>query len=262
MNMNKMSIVGLTVLTVSALPFGIAFADSGDTTTTLHSDATVGFTPNNQDNHLPLNPVTPFDDKGNQKNVTPSDGKQNPNSTAGNQLTLDYVPSFRFGTNNQISSAKTHNLFASALSLQDGSIVPNYAQVTDLRDSTTDGWNLQVKQDDEWTSADNKDTIAGAKINVSNGQVTRGQLTEFTAPTMNTDVSISKDGGAVNIMTAAKSDNNQDRVGYGSWLYVMGNDSTKDKSVQLDIPDKTILSAKTYTTHLTWTLGNTANVGN
>lgn len=256
MNKKIIGFTGLATLGLAVLPLSSVFAD---TPTELKSEGTVGFI-ENQDPHKPLNPLNPFDpDSGSQNNVVPQDGKINgSDNTRGNQLTLDYVPSFRFGTNNNVTTGARSALFASALSIGD-TTAPNYAQVTDLRDNKTSGWALNVTQEDDWTSTSNSgETIPGAQIKFNNVQsAISGQKASFLAPEAKNDVTIEK-GKTVNIMNAASAKDTASRVGYGSWLYAIGNDATKGSSVELSVPDNTILSATTYKTNLTWSLDDTA----
>lgn len=253
MNKKIIGLTGLATLGLAVMPLSSVFAD---TPTELKSEGTVGFI-ENQDPHKPLNPLNPFDpDSGAQNNVVPKDGQTNTSDTHGNQLTLDYVPSFRFGVNNNVTTGARNSLFASALSIGE-TTVPNYAQVTDLRDSKTSGWALNVTQDDDWTST-NGETIPGAQIKFNNVQsAISGQKASFLAPEAKNGVIIEK-GAKVNIMNAASAKDTASRVGYGSWLYAIGNDTTKGSSVQLTVPDNTILSATTYKTNLTWSLEDTA----
>lgn len=255
MNKRVLGLTGLAAFALASTPLVIVHAD--DTATQLQSEGTVGFIANN-DPHSPLNPLTPFDpDSGKQNNVEPKDGNTNSSDTRGNQLTLDYAPSFRFGTNNKITSGAHDTIFAQALTIDDkGTTVPNYAQVTDLRDSKTSGWQLKVTQDDDWTSTSGE-TIAGAEIKFRNVQdAISGQKANFAKPTTNKTVTITK-GKSIELMNASSSSDTASRNGYGSWMYVIGDDNNKSSSVELSIPDNAVLSADTYKTNLTWSLEDT-----
>ncbi|MGX7418073.1 WxL domain-containing protein [Carnobacterium gallinarum] len=244
MKLTKIIATSAIVLTALSTTSVALAADAG----TYKSTGSVEFVPNTGitppvDPTLPGTEVTP---------ITP-DGKTPEPGTAG-PLSIDYASSVSFGQNKITNKDMTY--FAEPQKLDDGTLKPNYVQVTDTR-GTNSGWSLTVKQEGQFTNATttNKE-LTGAAISFTNGVAVSEALT--TAPTVK-DVTLDPTGAASPIMNA--------EVGSGAltWLDVFGTiEDTevdgvtvkKNKAITLSIPGTTPKDAVKYATELTWTLGD------
>ncbi|MDT1957044.1 WxL domain-containing protein [Carnobacterium divergens] len=157
-------------------------------------------------------------------------------------LTLDFVSSFDFG-NHPIS--KNDEIYsAAAQQLDDGRTVPNYAQVTDLR-GTGNGWRLNVQQQSQFIATKDGKELEGAQIQFENGVVT----SESTNAPQDVTQSVNLTPGVSEKIVMAN-----ENEGTGTWVYGLGDDSTKEESVHLAVPGKSFKAADSYKTILTWAL--------
>ncbi|MBZ5946328.1 WxL domain-containing protein [Leuconostoc gasicomitatum] len=102
-----------------------------------------------------------------------------------------------------------------------------------------------VKQNDDFkTSAGT--SLAGAQINITNGNVLNGNGGTDTISNHPTDIAVST--AAANVMGAKAGE------GFGTWLYRMGTKDTAGSSVKLTVPGSSAKEVAAYRTTLTWTL--------
>ncbi|WP_022792023.1 WxL domain-containing protein [Weissella halotolerans] len=208
----------------------------------------------------PNNPVVPVDpDDPNDKNpVDPDKGTQGP-------LSIDYVSDFNFGK--QKISSKDMTYFAKAQKFVDDT-KPHvlYAQVTDNR-GTGQGWQLNVKQDAEFKTADGTNTLTGAQIAIK-GMNTATQdgsaAGQVLAGAADTQLKVGANVLAMNAPVDA---------GQGTWVDRFGADTDLkneadtnedggardvDQAVTLSVPGKSNkIADQKYSTSLTWTLSDT-----
>lgn len=248
--MKLTKIIATSAIVFSALTTtSVALAADGGA---YNSTGSVEFVPNTD----PTKPVDPIDPTKSVNPINPDGGGPDP-GTAG-PLSIDYVSSVSFGKNKITNQDMTY--FAEPQKLADGTVKPNYVQVTDTR-GTNGGWTLTVKQEGQLKNATitNKE-LTGSVISFTQGAAV--SIASSIAPTVN-DVTLDPSGAASTVMSAS--------VGAGAltWLNVFGsledtevNGETvqKNKAITLSIPGTTPKDAVSYSTDLTWTLSDVPTV--
>lgn len=186
--------------------------------------------------------------------VTPTnpDGTD-PNPGTAGPLSIDFASSFGFDKQKITTKDEVYN--AKAQMLSDGTLRPNYLQVTDKRGGAK-GWTIQVKQETQLTSATSKNKLDGALISIANGEAVSASTSKvpsvLNATGQKLNLSINADGeGVSQEIMAAKADE-----GAGTWVYRFGDDTTKDTSVTLSVPGSTTKYAEEYAAEVTWTLAD------
>jgi len=248
-NKKILGLTGIATLGLAIVPLSVVNAD--DKGGALDSNAQVTFIADN-DAKSPLDPTTPANPDGTQNPVSPIDtvtgSTPNPGTTG--LLTVDFASSFNFGSNIISSVTKTYNALPQVYALKGESKAtdttgPNFVQVTDVRPGSAKGWSLNVKQNDDFkTSAGT--SLAGAQINITNGNVLNGNGGTDTISNHPTDIAVST--AAANVMGAKAGE------GFGTWLYRMGTKDTAGSSVKLTVPGSSAKEVAAYRTTLTWTL--------
>lgn len=243
--MNK-KIMTLSAATLLALTIG-GNVVSAATAGTYKSNAKVTF---EQDTSVtpPTDPTNP----GSEVTPTNPDGTDPEEGTAG-PLSIDFASSFGFDKQKITTKDEVYN--AKAQMLSDGTLRPNYLQVTDKRGGAK-GWTIQVKQETQLTSATSKNKLDGALISIANGEAVSASTSKvpsvLNATGQKLNLSINADGkGVSQEIMAAKADE-----GAGTWVYRFGDDTTKDTSVTLSVPGSTTKYAEEYAAEVTWTLAD------
>lgn len=243
--MNK-KIMTLSAATLLALAIG-GNVVSAATAGTYKSNAKVTF---EQDTSVtpPTDPTNP----GSEVTPTNPDGTD-PNPGTAGPLSIDFASSFGFDKQKITTKDEVYN--AKAQMLSDGTLRPNYLQVTDKRGGAK-GWTIQVKQETQLTSATSKNKLAGALISIANGEAVSASTSKvpsvLNATGQKLNLSINADGeGVSQEIMAAKADE-----GAGTWVYRFGDDTTKDTSVTLSVPGSTTKYAEEYAAEVTWTLAD------
>lgn len=215
----------------------------------------------------PEKPVTP-------ENPDPTDPVKPPvEVTKG--LSLDFASSLAFGK--QKISAKSETYYAHGQKILDGNgavsgIVPNYAQVTDVRGNFA-GWTLSVATDGQFrekgtditstpeTAAPLGTYLTGADLKFSKG-VTNGTVTPAKPSNVNS-ATFSLNTSDQVLMSAKANE------GMGTWTYALGATADYDSSarsqdavaaqspITLTVPGSTAKKAAAYTTTLIWKLSDT-----
>ncbi|EKF51519.1 WxL domain-containing protein [Lactococcus garvieae] len=190
-------------------------------------------------------------------------------------LSLDFASSLSFGK--QKISSTTETYYAHGQKIVDGSgavtgIVPDYAQVTDVRGSFA-GWTLSVATDAQFrengtditttpeASAPLGTYLTGAELKFSKGA---GNGTVTAAKPSNINASDFTLSTSDQVVMAAKANE-----GMGTWTYALGATADYDASataqdavatkspITLTVPGSTAKKAAAYTTSLIWKLSDT-----
>lgn len=243
------SILGnLEILAGRASKCTLGSGTPGEGVTERETEVEIGI----QENNDPVNPVDPINP---EIPVTPID-PINPDipvkEGSNGPLSLDYAPALNFG--NQKITAKDQFYYAKPqkVKYEDQSVesVPLYTQVTDKRGNSP-GWSLSVKQNSQFKS--NEHVLNGARIEFLNGQL--NTTSESKVPSIinsNFDLTADGTGVASNVLVAKNGE------GAGTFIYRFGDVDTKNTSVKLVVPGKTIkLKNGIYKTSLTWILNDT-----
>ncbi|WHA09363.1 WxL domain-containing protein [Enterococcus montenegrensis] len=236
--------IGYLFLTTSILA-GVALSG----TTALAADGAnydsngiITFTPNTD----PTNPVDPINPVDPVEPVDPTD-PAGPNPGTAGPLSIDYASSLDFGS--QKITSKNEVYKAKAQKYVDKDAVektgPNFVQVTDNR-GTEAGWTLQMKQNNQFKTADNEE-LTGAEIVFKNGHVVTAS--DSAAPTGQATIIADPSGALQDVMSATAGQ------GAGTYLLDWGTDATTAaESIELSVPGATTKYAKKYTTTFTWVL--------
>lgn len=199
----------------------------------------------------PTDPVNPLDPEKPVKPIDPIDPENPVNPGTSGPLSIDYASSLNFGKQTISSVDKTYYAKTQKVINKDGDeeYVSLYTQVTDNR-GTLNGWSLSVKQNGQFKSGNNE--LKGAKIEFMNGQITTAS--ESKIPSLikeKFDLTADASGAATTVVSAKNGE------GAGTFIYRLGNEKTKEESVQLVVPGKSIkLKDVQYKTSLTWTLND------
>ncbi|WP_285005310.1 WxL domain-containing protein [Lactococcus garvieae] len=190
-------------------------------------------------------------------------------------LSLDFASSLSFGQ--QKISSTDEIYYAHGQKVLDGSgtvsgIVPNYAQVTDVR-GTFAGWTLSVATDGQFREK-GTDMTATPEAGAPLGTYLSGAQLKFSKGVSNGTVTGAKPSN-VNASTFALSTSDQvimsakANEGMGTWTYALGATSDYDASatakdavatqspITLTVPGSTAKKASGYTTNLIWKRSDT-----
>lgn len=171
-------------------------------------------------------------------------------------LSIDFVSSFRFGSQSISVHDQTYYAQPQRLLDEDGSVNeneerPNYVQISDRRsESERNGWELAVTQKEQFKGEENQ-VLNGASISLSNQQVVSAQ--GGTAPGLQ---SVPCELIPGNRRTLLKAQGNE---GVGTWIYRFGDAETAKESVALNVPKGANPEATSYSTTLTWELSAVPN---
>lgn len=190
--------------------------------------------PTNPDPNKPVDPVDPTDPTN-----PPDPGTPGP-------LSIDYASSFDFGTQKISTKTHTYNAALQTYKEKDGvtpDAGPNYVQVTD-KTGVYSGWNLTVKQEEQFKNGEAVLTGAAMKIDKINAKSISGS----EAPTISTTIDLNP-GDEYNVASAGKDQ------GKGTWAFHFGKDAAEaDGAVSLTVPGTANAKVGTYATSLTWKL--------
>ncbi|ODJ70995.1 WxL domain-containing protein [Brochothrix thermosphacta] len=248
-----------------------AYAAEGTDGGEYSSNAAVKFIPN-------TDPTKPIDPEGPGPGpVLPIDpiDPGGPNPGTDGPLSIDFASSLQFGTQKIVSTDVTYYAYSQQVVNPAGETItkPNYVQVSDNRGSAA-GWNLTVKQDGEFTTAEDvkNKTLKGSMITLDG-------TTAYTEGTGSEESTVYKGldlipGESVQVMSAAKNQ------GEGIWVARFGSSDSdlkddanslvevdgemveqtinKNHKVSLLVPGKIAKSAASYKTKLIWTLSEVA----
>ncbi|WP_317913494.1 WxL domain-containing protein, partial [Carnobacterium maltaromaticum] len=224
---------------ISVIALGSATV-SAATTATKATNGTVKFI---TDTDI-TNPVDPLDPEVPVTPVDPVDPEKPVDPGTAGPLSIDFASPLYFDEQKITTNDKNYKAVAQPLS--DGTTRPNYVQITDKRGGEQ-GWTLQVKQDSQFVTTNDKELI-GAEISFSNGQPVTASRSAIPSILNASFVLVPGDATAQTVMSAKVNE------GAGTQLYSAGDDTTKAESVNLFVPGSTTKYADTYTTELTWTL--------
>ncbi|MGO2100855.1 WxL domain-containing protein [Vagococcus salmoninarum] len=202
----------------------------------------------NDDKTDTVNPVDP------EKEIEekPGTGEKGP-------LSIDYISSLHFSKQKVSGSAKRYFALPDTVTEKGTGVqteVPNYVQVTDNR-GTGAGWNLKVKQDQQFEAVSaKKSKLKGARLTFNNGTPRSSNLNSL-APTTFKSVTLPLDdtsntGSYVLVMDAKKT------AGIGTWVDAFDPNTDGTNGVQLDVPAGLTIEQSQYKTSLTWQLSATA----
>ena len=200
----------------------------------------------------PVEPVDPIDPGKPVKPVDPIDPEKPVDPGTSGPLSLDYASSLNFGkqkitTDNEVYYAKAQSVEVSKGVFKDK---PLYAQITDGR-GTLKGWSLFVSQKSQFKT-DKDEELEGAVIRFENGEQASVSLAKPPSFVRSiTNVTGNLKGESTKVMAA------KDGEAGGTYVYRLGNDITKEKSVALEIPGDTVKKKAVYSTTLVWTLSDT-----
>lgn len=245
-NKKMLTLFAVTMLAAVSVPSVSLAAPVGD----IQSNGRVSF----QADKSATDPKNPLD-PGEKKPGTPLDpidpnGKATPGTNG--PLSLDFVSSFSFGEASITSDDATYFAKAQSFTQEDGTVAerPNFVQVSDKR-GTFEGWTLKVKQDKQFSVIDDATKeLEGAELSFLNAS-TASTVDSKYAPDGQSEFTLTPGSSQIAPLTAAKD------KGMGTWIYRLGDEATKEKSVALSVPGKTPKMAKEYTTSLTWSLETT-----
>ncbi|HAT55366.1 MAG TPA: hypothetical protein DCW31_09060 [Lactobacillus sp.] len=223
------SALGLAVAGLGLSVPSVAMAQTSTPSTT-STQATVGFT---EDDQTPENPVDP------ENPTKPGDGT-NPGTGNTGALTLDYVSGFDFGINKISPSEKTYTA-----GLDKANKSTTYAQVTDKRAGDPKGWTLKVTEQEQLKSLKAQKELTGTQISLTEAKAVSG-LSLPESQVSVTDQALTP--GTQSVVMNALPGN-----GYGRWTDAWGTAKT-GSGVKLTVPTGAYPEADTYTTNLNWSL--------
>lgn len=228
--------------------------ETAETTTLTMGNSDVFLQANYEEVASDVRPVDPLDP---EKEVDP----ENPPILPEDQglFSIDFASLFDFGVQaisakNQIYYAKPQRLLADDGTALEGEVRPNYVQISDRRSTKErDGWELSVRQNNQFTNKETGQELTGARLTLQNQQITtaHGGITPGLVHT--NPISLNPGGVKRTLLKA------QDNEGIGTWIYRFGDAETADKSVTLEIPRGATPSSGSYTTRLTWELSSVPN---
>lgn len=228
--------------------------ETAETTTLTMGNSDVVLQANYEEVASDVRPVDPLDP---EKEVDP----ENPPILPEDQglFSIDFASLFDFGVQaisakNQIYYAKPQRLLADDGTALEGEVRPNYVQISDRRSTKErDGWELSVRQNNQFTNKETGQELTGARLTLQNQQITtaHGGITPGLVQT--NPISLNPGGVKRTLLKA------QDNEGIGTWIYRFGDAETADKSVTLEIPRGVTPSSGSYTTRLTWELSSVPN---
>lgn len=225
--------------------------ETAETTTFTMGSSDVVVQANYEEEATEVHPVDPLDPG---KEVDP----ENPPVLPEDQglLSIDFISQFDFGiqaisTQDQTYYAKPQRLLADDGTVLEGEVRPNYVQISDRRPTQErDGWELSVRQNEQFTDRETGQELTGARLILQNQQIVTAQ--GGTAPGLaHTNPMTLNPGGAKRTLLKA-----QGSEGEGTWIYRFGDAESADKSVVLEVPRGTTPSATSYKTTLTWELSS------
>ena len=197
-----------------------------------------------------LESVPPVDPLEPEVEVDPENKPELPENQ--DQLSIDFVSSFNFGS--QAISAHDQTYYAKPQRLlnEDGTVNeteerPNYLQISDRRPETDrHGWQLAVTQRGEFEGADGQ-VLAGARLRLMNQQVASAQ--DGNEPHLQQTNPLTLVPNVRRVLLFAQGDE-----GTGTWVYRFGNSETAGESVALDVPKGANPEATHYKATLLWEL--------
>lgn len=165
--------------------------------------------------------------------------------TAG-PLSIDYASNIDFGDVKKSGNEITY--FANPITINGGEERAPYVQVTDNRGTKT-GWNLQVKQNEQFTNDEGDSVLEGAQLSLRNGAVNSQSSTENVN---STDIEFNNFNELYPVLNAA------DGSGAGTFTNQFGTVvEGKATDVALVIPADIVIEDGKYSTELTWVLEDT-----
>ena len=231
---------------------GARLADeTAETTTFTMGSSDIVLQANYEEEATEVRPLDPLDP---EKEVDP----ENPPTLPEDQglFSLDFVSQFDFGVQaisaqDQTYYAKPQRLLAEDGTVLEGEERPNYVQISDRRPTQErDGWELSVRQNDQFTDRATGQELTGARLVLQNQQIASAQ--GGTAPGLaHTNPMTLNPGGAKRTLLKA-----QGPEGEGTWIYRFGDAESADKSVVLEVPRGATPSTASYQTTLTWELSS------
>lgn len=198
--------------------------------------------------------ITPVDPLDPEKEVDP----ENPPILPEEQglFSIDFASQFDFGVQaisaqDQTYYAKPQRLLVEDGTVLEGEVRPNYVQISDRRPTQErDGWELSVRQNDQFTDRATGQELRGARLVLQKQQIATAQ--GGTAPGLaHTNPMTLNPGGAKRTLLKA-----QGPEGEGTWIYRFGDAESADKSVVLEVPRGATPSTASYQTTLTWELSS------
>ncbi|WP_373193102.1 WxL domain-containing protein [Enterococcus sp. RIT-PI-f] len=171
-------------------------------------------------------------------------------------FSIDFASQFDFGVQSISAQDQTYYAKPQRLLAEDGIVLegeerPNYVQISDRRPTQErDGWELSVRQNDQFTDRATGQELTGARLVLQNQQIASAQ--GGTAPGLaHTNPMTLNPGGAKRTLLKA-----QGPEGEGTWIYRFGDAESADKSVVLEVPRGATPSTASYQTTLTWELSS------
>jgi len=212
------------------------------------SDADINFTTGGTDAGAPtvVDPSDPSSGAAFVPGASAGDPTDDPTEEAG-PLTLDYVSSISFGSNEISGEGETY----------ESDTLRPFIQVTDRR-GTAEGWSVTAElanftQTNETTGP--TETLNGAVLSFANGEVDTPDSIS-TPPTAEQPVTLAA-GGDADLVINANADE-----GMGKWLntWFPTEESETNNSVTLDVPGGAAQTG-THTAEITWTLSDAPGTG-
>lgn len=214
----------------------LTFFSIGTTAYAATSNANITFTPGEgaPDVLDPSDPTIPYEPDPNN----PSDPQESATGNTG-PLTLDYVSSVNFGSQPIQAGTATY----------ESTTLRPFIQVTDRR-GTGAGWNVTAELSD--FSNGEEESLPGAVIRFTGGDVVTSSATSNASPTPNDEVVLTAGAGENNVVSAAET------TGLGSWItrWFPDEDRTDEglnNNVTLEIPAG-VATQGNHTATITWTL--------
>lgn len=232
-----LTVLGLGAVTLTALSSPAEAADS---------EASINFTPGSGTPDL----IDPDNPSGEPFVDDPDNPIGNTTNEAG-PLSLDFVPNINFGSGIEISAT---NETYDAVDNSDGT--SPFVQVTDLR-GTAAGWNLTAEVSSFVTSGTDDETLLGAEIVLSGGDLVTNAAHSSQMPQITSaSVVLPADGSStpLSIMNASPD------TGMGSWALRWPDLETPEdgvnENIQLNVPGGSAAEGS-HTASITWTLDDT-----
>ena len=238
-----------------------------------NSKGTIEFTTDTGENSVidPEDPETEVVPEEPEEGEFPGDPEDGGVTGQKGPLSIDFVSPFKFGAQNikttdAVYYAKPQNVTIDKVTKK----VPNYLQVTDKR-GTTAGWELSVKQLDQFQTDDKKSELTGSVLKLEQIGV-NSIMGEKYAPVLA--------GNSFELSTEEKAESllieQTEGKGMGKWAVYFGKNKEKTpapedaifgkkeldgtKGVSLSVPASAVkLKDVKYKTNLVWTLRDTVS---
>lgn len=166
------------------------------------------------------------------------------------ELTIDQASNWDFGTQPLTTKTQTYHALPSQIGgTEQETPRPNFVQVTDERPvSEISGWSLFIKQEEQFSNQKTGE-LKGAQLSWKNGQAisSTGEIgNEDNLGIISTSGILIPNNNSIQLIDANLFIEKQ------TWFYNFGDDSNKESSIFLNVPNTANAKATNYTTHINY----------